>query len=80
MRIAAVEAFKAVEKSLKELKTQLSQFQSERKSIMATLEGAERQAETQRKQLHQVELDLAAAREQNKILMKKLEEAERAKD
>lgn len=80
MRIAAVEAFKAVEKSLKELKTQLSQFQSERKSTMATLEGAERQAETQRKQLRQVELDLAAAREQNKILMKKLEEAERAKD
>ena len=47
---------------------------------MATLEGAERKAETQQKQLRQVELDLAAAREQNKILMKKLEEAERAKD
>ena len=79
-RIAAVEAFNVAEKSLKDLKVQLSQPKNDRKSTVATLEGAERQAETQRKQLCQAEFDLASAREKNKVLMKKLEEAEKAKD
>ena len=50
-RIAAVEAFNVAEKSLKDLKAQLSQFENDKKSAATALEGAERQAETQRKQL-----------------------------
>ena len=69
-----------VEKSLKDLKVQLSQSENDRKSSVTTLEGAERQAKTQHKQLRQVEFDLVSTREQNKVLMKKLEEAEKAKD
>jgi len=41
-----VEAFNVVEKSLKELKIQLSQSENERKSAVVALEGAERQTET----------------------------------
>ena len=79
-RIATVEAFNVAEKSLKDLKVQLSQSENDRKSSVTTLEGAERQAKTQRKQLRQAEFDLVSTREQNKVLMKKLEEAEKAKD
>ena len=79
-RIATVEAFTMAKKSLKELKIQLSHSKNERKSATAAFEGAERQAETQRKQLRQAELNLVAAKEQNKILTKKLEEAKKAKD
>ena len=68
------------EKSLKDLKVQLSQSENDRKSSVVTLEGAQRQAKTQRKQLRQAEFDLVSAREQNKVLMKKLEEDEKAKD
>lgn len=50
-------------KSLKEIKIQLSRFENERKSAATTLEGAERQAKTQHKQLCQAKLDLAATRE-----------------
>jgi len=75
-----MEAFNVAEKSLMELKTQLSQSENDRKSTTTALEGAERQAETQCKQLCQAELDLASTKEQNKILMKKLEEAKKAKD
>ena len=46
-RIAAMEAFTVAEKSIKELKTQLSQSEDDRKSATAALEGAERQAEAQ---------------------------------
>ena len=40
-----MEAFNVAKKSLKELKIQLSQFENERNSATAALEGAERQAE-----------------------------------
>ena len=79
-RIATVEAFNVAEKSLKDLKVQLSQSKNDRKRSVTTLEGAERQAKTQRKQLRQAEFDLVSTREQNQVLMKKLEEAEKAKD
>ena len=79
-RITAVEAFTVAEKGLKKLKIQLSQSENERKSVAAALEGVERQVETQYKQLRQDELNLAATREKNKILTKKLEEAKKAKD
>ena len=44
------------------------------------MDGAEKQAEAQRKQFRQTEADLATARDQVKILSKKLEEVEKAKD
>lgn len=68
------------EKSLKDFKVQLSQSENDRKSIVAALKGAERQARTQHKQLRQAEFDLASVREQNKVLLKKLKEAEKAKN
>ena len=46
---AAVEAFQVAEKSFKE--TKLLEEEKERKSAIAALEGAEKQAETQRLQL-----------------------------
>ena len=48
-RIAAVEAVNVAEKSLKDVKVQLSQSENDRKSAIATLEGAEGQVETQSK-------------------------------
>ena len=51
------------ENSLKDFKVQLSQSENDRKSVVAALEGVERQAGTQRKQLHQDEFDLAFVRE-----------------
>ena len=42
------------------------------------MQGAERQAKSQRKQLHQIEDQLATAKEQIAILRKKLEEAKKA--
>ena len=44
------------------------------------MDGAEKQAEAQCKQLRQTEADLATARDQVKILSKKLKEVEKAKD
>ena len=51
-----------------------------KKSAEAALDWAKRQAEAQRKQLRQAEDDLSTARNQIKILTKKLEEAEKAKE
>ena len=42
-----MKTFNMAEKSLKDLKVQLSQLKNDRKSATATLEGAERQVETQ---------------------------------
>ena len=50
-QIAVVEAFNVVEKRVKELNAKLTEAEREKKSAEPALEGAERQAETQRKQL-----------------------------
>ena len=68
-----------VEKSLKETKKKLLEEEKERKSAAATLEGAEKQAETQRLRLQDVKDQLAATKTQIVALKKKLEEAENAK-
>ena len=65
---------------VKELNTNLTEAEREKKSVEVALEGAERQAETQRKQLHQAEDELTAAKEQIKVLKKKLDNAEKARD
>ena len=50
-RVVAVEAFKVAKKRLKELNAKLTEAERGRKSAEAALDGVERQAETQRKQL-----------------------------
>ena len=52
-RIAAVDAFNVAEKRVQELKTKLAKAERDKKSADSALEGAERQAESQRKQLRQ---------------------------
>ena len=86
-RTAAVEAFKVAEKRLKESdaklkgsKAKLIEVEKGRRSAEATVDNAKRQAETQCKQLRITEDELAAAREQIKLLNKKLEDAKKAKD
>ena len=51
-----------------------------RKSANAALEGAQRQAENQRKLLHEANDQLAASQEQLATLRKQLEETQRLKD
>ena len=50
-QIAVVEAFNVAEKRVKELNAKLTEAEREKKSAEPALEGVERQAETQRKQL-----------------------------
>ena len=61
-RNAAREAFQVVEKSLKEMKKNLLEEEKERKSAATALESAEKQVETQRLQLRDVEDQLAATK------------------
>ena len=61
-RNAVMEAFQVVEKSLKEMKKNLLEEEKERKSAATTLESAEKQVETQRLQLRDVEDQLAATK------------------
>ena len=78
--IAAVESFKVADKKSQELTTKLTKVERDKRSAEAALDGVEEQVEAQRKQLCQTEADLASARDQVKILSKKLEEVEKAKD
>ena len=78
--ISAVRAFKLAKKKSKELNTKLAKVERDKKSVEATLNGAERQAKVQCKQLCQTEDELSIAKGQIKVLMKILEEAEKAKE
>ena len=62
-RIVAVEAFNVVKKRVKKLNAKLTEVKWEKKNTEVALEGAERQVETQRKQLCQTEDELAVAKE-----------------
>lgn len=79
-RIAAIEGFNVAEKRINELNTKLTEANREKKNVEAALGGAERQAEAQRKQLRQVEDELATTKDQTKVLKKKLKDAEKARD
>ncbi|KAL0001255.1 hypothetical protein SO802_015036 [Lithocarpus litseifolius] len=65
-------------KRIQELNTKLTEADRDKKSAKVALQGAERQAESQRKQLHQTKDQLAIAKGQIGSLKKKLEEAEEA--
>ena len=58
-RTAAIKAFKVAEKRLKESDAKLIEAERGRKSAEAVVDNAERQAETQRKQLRLIEDELA---------------------
>lgn len=73
-----MESFTLVEKRIQELNTKLTKADREKKSAKAALQGAERQAESQRKQLRQTEDQLAIAKVQMGALKKKLEEDKEA--
>lgn len=53
--IAAVESFTLAEQRIKDLNTKLTEANRDKKSVEVALEGAERQAESQRLQLCQTE-------------------------
>ena len=67
-------------KRVKELNAKLIEVEREKKSTETALKGAERQDETQHKQLHQTEDELATTRKQIKVLKKKLDDAEKVRD
>ena len=79
-RTAAIEACKVAEKRLKESDAKLIEAERGRKSAEVVVDNAKRQAETQRKQLRLTEDELAASWEQIKLLKKKLEDVEKARD
>ena len=64
-----------VETSNANLKKKLTAKEQARKSADSTLEGAERQAESQRKLARKANDQLAASKEQLVVLKKQLEEA-----
>ena len=69
-----------IEQSNVELKKKLADEEHVRKSADAALEGAQRQAENQRKLLCEANDQLAASKEQLATLRKQLEESQRLKD
>ena len=75
--IAAVEAFPLAKKRIQELNNQLTKADRERKSDDAALHMAEKQVETQCKQLCLTEDLLSIAKEQIRTMKTKLEEAEK---
>ena len=77
-QIATVEAFTLTEQRIKDFNTKLIEAIKEKKSTKVTLEGVERQAQTQHQQLRQTEDQLTTTKEQIGALKKKLEEAEEA--
>ena len=62
-RIAVVDAFHVVEKSIQELKSKLIEEERERKSVTVALDSAERHAEGQRVLLCNAEDQLTASKE-----------------
>ena len=62
-RNAAVDSFRVVERSAKELKEKLTRGEELRRSVESTLKGYERQAESQRLLLCDTEDQLAIAKE-----------------
>ena len=68
------------DKKIQELTTKLNEADRDKKSAEAALQGVERQAESQRKQLRQDEDQLSIAKEQIGGLKKNLEKAKKAND
>ena len=80
MRAATVQTLNIVENSNTDLKKRLTVEEQVRNSADAALEGAERQAESQRKLAREANNQLAVSKEQLVALKKQLEEAQRFRD
>ena len=80
MRAATVQTLTIAENSNTDLKKRLTAEEQVRNSADAALEGAERQAESQRKLAREANNQLAASKEQLAALKKQLEEAQRFRD
>ena len=78
-RVAAVQTLTIAKNSNTDLRKKLTTEEQARKSANAALEGAERQAESQRKLAREASDQLAASKEQLAALKKQLEEAQRLK-
>ena len=79
-RVAAVQTLIIAENNNTDLKKRLTVEEQAWKSANAALEGAEKQAESQRKLAHEANDQLAASKEQLAALKKQLEEAQRLRD
>ena len=79
-RIAIVQTLAIAENSNIDLKKKLTVEEQARKSIDVALEGAERQAKSQRKLAREANDQLAASKEQLATLKKQLKEAQRLRD
>ena len=79
-RVAAVQTLTIVENSNTDLKNRLTTEEQAKKSADATLKGAERQAESQKKLIQEANEQLATSNEQLAALKKQLEKAQRLRD
>ena len=79
-RTAVVQTLTIAKNSNAELKKKLAEEEHARRSADSTLDGAQRQAEDQRKCLCETTDQLTTTREQMATLKKQLEEAQRLKD
>ena len=79
-RTAAVQTLTIAENSNADLKKRLTVDEQARKSADTALEGAERQAESQRKLARKANDQLAASNEQLAALKKQLEEDQKLRD
>ena len=80
MRAIAMQTLNVAEQSNAELKKKLANEEHARKSANSALEGAQRQAEDQRKLVREATDQLAASKEQLATLRKQLEEAQKLRD
>ena len=79
-RATAVQTLTIAENSNTDLKKRLTAKEQARNSADAALQGAERQAESQRKLTNKAHEQLATSKEQLAALKKQLEEAQRLID
>ena len=79
-RVTAVQTLAVVENSNTNLKKKLTAKEQARKSVDSALEGAERQAKSQRKLACETNDQLAASKEQLVALKKQPEKAQRLRD
>ena len=74
-RASAIQTLTILEHDLAEARRKLIAEEQARRSVDLALEGAQRQAEDQRKRLREANEELNAAKEQMTALKKQLEEA-----
>ena len=79
-RVAAVQTLTIAENSNADLRKRLTAEEQARKSVYATLKGAEKQARSQRKLTNEAKEQLVASKEQVAALKQQLDEVKKLKD